>query len=103
MMLSLLLKMNMKCLNVFAIFLCFQDSYSRNVPDPESSRRDLEEKEAIRAKTSLIVFNKHQMSSEEIDSEVNRILEKCVDLQCPYIIVNDQINCDWCIENHLEL
>ena len=103
-MLSLLLKMNMKCRNVFAIFLCFQDSFSRNVPDPESSRRDLEEKEAIRAKTSLIVFNKQQMSLEEIDSETNRILGKCVDLQCPCTTTRltaiGVLQITWTCDNH---
>merc|ERR1712165_88590 len=56
----------------------------------ETSRIDIEAREADLAfrkakteKTSIIVYDKHQMSEEEVDAEIDRIVSKCEELECP--------------------
>merc|ERR1712165_353925 len=56
----------------------------------ETSRIDIEAREADLAfrkakteKTSIIVYDKHQMSEEEVSTEIDRIVSKCEELECP--------------------
>ena len=56
----------------------------------ETSRIDIEAREADLAfrkakteKTSIIVYDKHQMSEEEVAAEIDRIVSKCEELECP--------------------
>jgi len=56
----------------------------------ETSRIDIEEREADLAfrkakteKTSIIVYDKHRMSEEEVAAEIDRIVSKCEELECP--------------------
>ena len=56
----------------------------------ETSRIDIEVREADVAfrmakteKTSIIVYDKHQMSEEEVAAEIDRIVSKCEELECP--------------------
>merc|ERR1712223_295876 len=56
----------------------------------ETSRIDIEAREADLAfrmakiqKTSIIAYDKHQMSEEEVAAEINRFVSKCEELECP--------------------
>merc|ERR1712223_460225 len=56
----------------------------------ETSRIDIEPREADLAfrkakteKTSIIVYDKHQMREEEVAAEINRFVSKCEELECP--------------------
>ena len=49
----------------------------------QDRQRDLEEKEAVRAKTSIVVYDKARMNEENINLEDTRIKNKCRDLICP--------------------
>merc|ERR1712038_1455534 len=56
----------------------------------ETSRIDIEAREADLAirmakieKTSIIAYDKHQMSEEEVAAEIDRIVSKCEELECP--------------------
>jgi len=60
-----------------------------------SSRSDIEAREADLAfrtaktqKTSIIVYDKHQMSKEEVAEEIDRIVSKCEELGCPCDVKN---------------
>ena len=66
----------------------------------ETSRIDIEAREADLAlrkakteKTSIIAYDKHQMSEEEVAAEINRIVSKCEELECP----------DRCVGSYMEL
>ena len=77
----------MSILCKLALISLFVATNCRNAWEVESSsqdlQRDLEEKEAIRAKTSIIAYDKARMSEENINLEDTRIKTKCRDLSCP--------------------
>ena len=67
----------MKILALLAPLFLFEVVYCKNAWDTEASRRDAEMSEEKRSKTSIIVYDKNQMSAEDIDAEVERIKNKC--------------------------
>merc|ERR1711963_454417 len=78
----------MKTLVVLSVLLLLQIGiYGRNVWEISRSDVDAREAEAMReeklSRTSIIVYDKFQMSDEDTDAEISRIIEKCNELGCP--------------------
>ena len=79
----------------FLVFLLLVDSvvygeyaWQTSKIDIEARESDLAITEAKRAKTSIIVYDKHQMSEGEVHAEIARIKEKCSNLDCPCEVRN---------------
>ena len=92
-----------------SVFLLEDGGYSKNAW--ETSRSDLTERdvdlairEEKRSKTSIIVYDKLQMSGEDVDAEITRIEEKCHELDCPCSVIKlDKVGVlevTWRCENH---
>ena len=73
----------MKVLAALVIFVLAKVVYCKNAWDTEASRIDLEARQIKTSKTSIIVYDKNQMSLEDVNAEANRIKEKCNELNCP--------------------
>jgi len=90
---------------VILAFVVFVDVvHCKNAWDTEASRMDLENREAKRAKTSIIAYHKNEMSLEDVEAEAKRIGEKCTELECP-CTVTKLINAGvfevvWSSDNH---
>jgi len=65
---------------------------------------DLEIREEKRSKTSIIVYDKIQMTDEDVDAEITRIEEKCNELDCPCSVIKlDKVGVlevTWQCDNH---
>jgi len=94
----------MKVLVAFVIFLFVKVAYGKNTWDTEASRIDLEARQIKSSKTSIIVYDKNQMSLEDVDAEAKRIKEKCDELNCPCkvtkLIKVGAFEIFWSCENH---
>ena len=100
----------MKCLVLLSAFLLLGGGvYGRNAW--EMSRSDLAAREADlaireekRAKTSIIVYDKQQMTADDVAAEITRIEAKCVELECPCDVKNLKrigvLEVTWNCDNH---
>ena len=72
--------------------------------DPVDRAADLAMREAKRAATSLIVYDKSQMQDMDIDAEITRIVAKCTELECPCSVIKlDKVGVfevTWSCDNH---
>ena len=77
----------------------------------ENRRRDLADEEADiaireerRLKTSIIAYDKQQMTEDDVAAEISRISTKCVELKCPCDVKNLKsigvLEVIWSCENH---
>ena len=74
----------MKIVAIIATLVLTNVVQSKNAWDSEADRIDLEEREAQRAKTSIIAYNKDKVDANE---EVKRIAQKCNELNCPCEVI----------------
>ena len=99
----------MKTLALFTTLLLLKSGvFARNAW--ERSRNDravIEAEDRIRMrtlKTSIIVYDKVRMTEEDVAAEITRIVEKCVELECPCEVTNlDRVGVlevTWSCENH---
>ena len=75
-----------------SLLLLEDGGYSKNAWETsrgEFTERDVDLaiREEKRSKTSIIVYDKFQMSDEEIGTEIARIIEKCEELGCPCEVI----------------
>ena len=94
----------MKVVAILAIFGFAHVVQSKNAWDTEASRMDLKNREAKAAKTSVIAYDKNDMSMEDVDAEAKRIGEKCTELNCPCTVTKlikaGVFEVVWSCENH---
>jgi len=94
----------MKVVVILAIFGFVHVVQSKNAWDTEASRMDIENREAKAAKTSIIAYDKNEMSMEDVEAEAKRIGEKCTELNCPCevtkLIKAGVFEVDWSCDNH---
>jgi len=83
--------------------------YGRNAWEMSRSDRaareaDLAIREEKRAKTSIIVYDKQQMTADDVAAEITRIEAKCVELECPCDVKNLRrigvLEVTWNCDNH---
>ena len=100
----------MKSLVIFAAFLLFECFvHGRNTWETlrraDLTARELEEiREEKLSKTSIIAYDKFQMSDEDTDAEISRIIEKCNELGCPCEVTKlgkvGVLEVTWTCDNH---
>ena len=97
-------KTDMKILALLAALFLFEVVYCKNAWDTEASKRDTEMSEEKRSKTSIIVYDKNQMSAGDVDGEVERIKNKCNELNCPCNVTKlvkvGVLEVVWSCDNH---
>ena len=67
----------MKIVAILAIYVLIEGVYCKNAWETEASRIDLQERQAQASKRSIIVYDKSQMSLEDVEAEAERIEAKC--------------------------
>jgi len=100
----------MKILALAAILLLLEGgAFSKNAweistSDLVSMDADLAMREEKSSKTSIIVYDKFQMSNEDVDAEITRIEAKCNELDCPCSVMKlDKVGVlevTWSCDNH---
>jgi len=94
----------MKIVAILAIYVLIEGVYCKNAWENEASRIDLQERQAQASKRSIIVYDKSQMSLEDVDAEAERIEAKCDELNCPCKVVKlvkvGALEVLWSCENH---
>ena len=100
----------MKLLLIFATLLLLGSFvHGRNAWETlrrvDLTTREVEEiREEKLFKTSIIVYDKNQMSDEDTDAEIARIIEKCDELGCPCQVIKlgkvGVLEVTWTCDNH---
>jgi len=94
---------------VSALLLLGGGVYGRNAwemsrSDVEAREADLAIREEKRAKTSMIAYDKFQMTDDDVKAEITRIEARCVELECPCDVMNlprvGVLEVTWNCDNH---
>ena len=81
-----------------------ENAWEMSRMDVATREADLAIREEKRANTSIIAYNKSQMSDKEADAEKSRITEKCKELKCPCDVLKlaevGVLEVTWKCDNH---